>query len=93
MAISRLIYGAAFFQAEIRLQKGTCWTCLKQRGADIRSEIMWFSIEIAVRGGSDMVIQWMLGNIDLPAEKMARLICETLPEEIKKYQMSPVTHV
>ena len=68
-------------------------TFLKQRGADIRSEIMWFSIEIAVRGGSDMVIQWMLGNIDLPAEKMARLICETLPEEIKKYQMSPVTHV
>ena len=29
----------------------------------------------------------------LSGEKMARLICETLPEEIKKYQMSPVTHV
>ncbi|MCG4901122.1 TetR/AcrR family transcriptional regulator [Enterocloster bolteae] len=78
---------------DIEITRRIYETFLKQRGADIRSEIMWFSIEIAVRGGSDMVIQWMLGNIDLPAEKMARLICETLPEEIKKYQMSPVTHV
>ena len=78
---------------DIEITRRIYETFLKQRGADIRSEIMWFSIEIAVRCGSDMVIQWMLGNIDLPAEKMARLICETLPEEIKKYQMSPVTHV
>ena len=77
---------------DIEITRRIYETFLKQRGADIRSEIMWFSIEIAVRGGSDMVIQWMLGNMDLPAEKMARLICETLPEEIKKYQMSPVTH-
>lgn len=78
---------------DIEITRRIYETFLKQRGADIRSEIMWFSIEMAVRGGSDMVIQWILGNIELPAEKMARLICETLPEEIKKYQMSPVTHV
>ena len=78
---------------DIQITRRIYETFLKQRGADIRSEIMWFSIEMAVRGGSDMVIQWMLGNIELPAEKMARLICETLPEAIKKYQMQPVTHV
>ena len=50
---------------DIEITRRIYETFLKQRGADIRSEIMWFSIEIAVRGG-DMVIQWMLGNIDLP---------------------------
>lgn len=70
---------------DIEITRKIYETCLQQKGADIASEQMRFAIEIAVRGGSDMVMQWILGNWEMPAERLASLICETLPEEIKKY--------
>jgi AcrR family transcriptional regulator len=58
---------------------------LTKRGADIHSEVMRFAIEIAVRGGTDMVIGWLLNGMKMEKEELMRLIKRTLPNDILKY--------
>ncbi|MCD8153385.1 MAG: TetR/AcrR family transcriptional regulator [Clostridiales bacterium] len=70
---------------DIEITRKIYETCLTRKGADTSSETMRFAIEIAVQGGSDMVMQWILGNWDISAERLAYYIHQTLPEELKKY--------
>lgn len=60
-------------------------TYLKQKGADIHSEELKFSIDIAVRGGTDMVITWMLDGMKIPKKRFAELMKLSLPPLILKY--------
>lgn len=58
---------------------------LSKRGADIHSEVMRFAIDIAVHGGTDMVIQWLIGGMKMDQKKFMQLIKRTLPNDILKY--------
>ncbi len=55
------------------------------KGADLGSEAMQFAIEIASRGGTDMVIEWLLGGRKMDKVKLVDYLKQTLPYDILKY--------
>lgn len=70
---------------EIEITRKIYETYLMQRGADIESEELRFSIEIAARGGTDMVIEWIRGGMKLPKKRFVELIKLSLPGEMIKF--------
>lgn len=55
------------------------------KGADINSETMRFAIDIASRGGTDMVIEWLLSGMKIEKHKLVSLLKQTLPNDILEY--------
>lgn len=46
---------------------------------------MHFAIDIASRGGTDMVIEWLLGGMKMEKQKLVSLLQQTLPKDILRY--------
>lgn len=70
---------------DISITKKTYEKYLRIKGADINSEIMHFAIDIASRGGTDMVIAWLLDGMKMEKSKLVWLLKRTLPSDILKY--------
>lgn len=70
---------------DISITKRTYEKYLMLKGAEIHSELMCFAIDIASRGGTDMVIEWLLGGMKMEKEKLVLLLKQTLPKDILKY--------
>ena len=58
---------------------------LLEQGADIHDPTMRFAIEIAVRGGMEMVIAWLLGELPMDKYRLRDLIKRTLPTDLLRY--------
>ena len=58
---------------------------LLARGADINDPEMKFAIEIAVRGGMEMVIQWLVTGMPMDKVQFRDMIKRTLPADLLKY--------
>ncbi len=58
---------------------------LLEKGADIYAPEMKFAIEIAARGGTDMVIEWLLNGMKEDKKTLQVLIKRTLPNDLLKY--------
>jgi AcrR family transcriptional regulator len=80
---SRDINGLRGF--DIAVTRKTYEKYLRIKVAEISSEIMQFAIDIASRGGTDMVIEWLLGGMKMEKRKLVWLLKETLPKDILKY--------
>ena len=52
---------------------------LLAKGTDIQSVEMRFAAEIAARGGTDMIIEWLRGGMKEDKRQLLRLIKRTLP--------------
>ncbi len=58
---------------------------LLKKGADIQSAEMCFAIEIAARGGTDMIIEWLRGGMKEDKRQLLYLIKRTLPGDLLQY--------
>lgn len=58
---------------------------LLAKGTDIQSVEMRFAAEIAARGGTDMVIEWLRGGMKEDKRQLLRLIKRTLPGDPLQY--------
>lgn len=58
---------------------------LLDKGADIEQMEMKFAIEIASRGGTDMVITWLLEGMKIDKKQLQAFIKRTLPNDMLKY--------
>lgn len=70
---------------DISITRKTYEKYLILKGADIESEVMQFAIDIASRGGTDMVIEWLIGGMKMDKHKLVLLLKRTLPNDILKY--------
>lgn len=71
--------------ADIALTKKTYEQYLKGKGIEVQKESVEFAIEIASRGGTDMVIQWLCSGMKMDKKKLVQLIKNTLPQEILQH--------
>lgn len=62
---------------------------LLERGADVNTPEMRFAVEIAARGGTDMVIEWLTDGMVMDKHQLLRLIKRTLPNDLLKYLDMP----
>ncbi|PKM65516.1 MAG: TetR family transcriptional regulator [Firmicutes bacterium HGW-Firmicutes-2] len=69
---------------DIQVTRKTYEKYLISKGVDITSEIMQFTIDIASRGGTDMVIEWLLSGMIMDKKKLVELLKRTLPTDILK---------
>lgn len=58
---------------------------LIDKGADTELPEMRFAIEIASRGGTDMVIDWLVGGMKTDKKQLQMLIKRTLPNDMLKF--------
>lgn len=70
---------------DIQVTRKTYEKYLTTRGIDVTSEKMQFAIDIASRGGTDMVIEWLLNGMKMDKKRLVDLLKETLPKEILKH--------
>ncbi len=70
---------------DIESTKRTYEKYLLEKKADIRTPEMQFAIEIAARGGTDMIIEWMSHGMKEDKKQLQRLIKRTLPTDLLKY--------
>lgn len=70
---------------DIAITRKTYQKYLRIKGADINSEIMQFAIDIASRGGTDMVIEWLLNGMKTEKSKLVWLLKHTLPNDILQH--------
>lgn len=70
---------------DIKTTRSTYEKYLISKGVDITSETMQFAIEIASRGGTDMVIEWLLSGMKMDKKRLVELLKRTLPKDILKY--------
>lgn len=80
---SRDINGLRSF--DMHITRRTYEKYLTDRGADITTEEMCFAVEIAARGGTDMVIDWLLGGMKMEKDRLVQLLKRTLPRDILEY--------
>jgi AcrR family transcriptional regulator len=73
---------------DVALTKKAFEKYLAAKGADIYSESMRFSIDIAARGGTDMVIEWLVGGMKMEKARLVCLIKQTLPNDILQHTQS-----
>ena len=72
-------------QYDIDLTRGTYEKYLRAKGADIETGEMRFAVEIASRGGTDMVIDWLIGGMKEEKTTLIALLKRTLPQDIRIY--------
>ncbi|MPW25864.1 TetR family transcriptional regulator [Alkalibaculum sp. M08DMB] len=70
---------------DINVTRITYEKYLFSRSVDITSEIMQFAIDIASRGGTDMVIEWLHSGMKMDKKKLVELLKRTLPIDILKH--------
>lgn len=72
-------------ECDISITQKTYEKYLQEQGACISEPEMQFAIEIAARGGTDMVIKWLLDGMKEDKKQLMKLIKKTLPTDILKY--------
>lgn len=70
---------------DVAVTRKTYEKYLTMKGADINSDIIRFAIDIASRGGTDMVIEWLLTGMKMEKIQLISLLKQTLPKDILKY--------
>ena len=70
---------------DIELTRKTYEKYLLAQGANIETKEMKFAIEIAVRGGTDMVIEWLMSGMKEDKISFKNLIKRTLPNDLLQY--------
>ena len=58
---------------------------LQQKGADVQAPEVQFAIEIAARGGADMIMQWLISGMAMEKDLLCDLIIKTMPVCILRY--------
>ena len=72
-------------QFDVSITRRTYEIYLRQHGADLADEELQFAIEFAARGGTDMVIEWLLSGMKLPPQRLVKLLKQTLPPKLLQY--------
>ena len=72
-------------ESDIKSTRKTYEKYLVAKGADISTVEMEFAIEIASRGGTDMVIKWIMNGMKEERFLLKELIKRTLPKDLLKY--------
>ena len=72
-------------QFDVSITRRTYEIYLRQHGADLADEELQFAIEFAARGGTDMVIEWLLSGMKLPPQRLVKLLKQTLPQKLLQY--------
>lgn len=72
-------------ECDILITRKTYEKYLKKQGAMTSEPEMQFAIEIAARGGTDMVIQWLLGGMKEDKKYLMKMVKRTLPMDILEY--------
>jgi AcrR family transcriptional regulator len=67
---------------DIDYTRKTYQTFLVAKGADIQDPAIQFAIEIAVRGGTDMVIDWIMHDMPISKVQLKDWIKRTLPNDL-----------
>jgi AcrR family transcriptional regulator len=70
---------------DVNYTRRTYQKYLLAQGADIEEPTMRFAIEIAVRGGMEMVIGWLTEGMPISKEQLRDLIKRTLPGDLLRY--------
>lgn len=70
---------------DIQITRKTYEKYLLAQGADINTPEMRFAIEIASRGGTEMVINWLINGMNEDKVQLMMLIKRTLPMDIAAY--------
>lgn len=70
---------------DIQVTRKTYEKYLTSKGVDIASETMQFAIDIASRGGTDMVIEWLHSGMKMDKKKLVELLKRTLPTDVLKH--------
>jgi len=70
---------------DIAVTRKTYEKYLLLKGADIDSPNMQFAIEIASRGGTEMIIEWLFKGMNMDKKQLISLIKQTLPNDILNY--------
>ena len=77
------INGIYFY--DIAMTRRTFEKYLLAKGANIHTPEMQFAIEIASRGGADMVVKWVMGGMAENKVRLKDLIKRTLPLDLLQY--------
>jgi AcrR family transcriptional regulator len=70
---------------DIQITRKTYEKYLLAQGADINTPEMRFAIEIASRGSTEMVINWLINGMNEDKVQLMMLIKRTLPMDIAAY--------
>ncbi|WP_312433255.1 TetR/AcrR family transcriptional regulator C-terminal domain-containing protein [Lacrimispora sp.] len=70
---------------DISVTRKTYEKYLYLKGADITLPQMRFAIDIASRGGTEMIIEWLLTGMKLDKTQLVFLLKQTLPNDILNY--------
>lgn len=70
---------------DVEITRRTYEKYLLEKGADIQLPEMKFAVEIASRGGTDMVIEWLLNGIKADKKQLRTFIKRTLPNDLLRY--------
>lgn len=70
---------------DIAVTRKTYEKYLLLKGADIDAPDMRFAIDIASRGGTEMIIEWLLTGMKMEKKQLVSLLKKTLPGDILKY--------
>lgn len=71
-------------QHDIEITKRIYYSFLEQKGIPVNYMEIEFAIDFASRGGTEIMIEWIKGNIAVSRTELTSLLIATLPEEIKK---------
>lgn len=70
---------------DIAVTRKTYEKYLSLKEADIDLPNMRFAIEIASRGGTEMIIEWLLKGMKMDKKQLVFLLKQTLPNDILNY--------
>ena len=70
---------------DIAVTRKTYEKYLSLKNVDINLPTMRFAIEIASRGGTEMIIEWLLSGMKMDKKQLVSLLQRTLPNDILNY--------
>lgn len=72
-------------KADVDMTASTYSKYLKMKGADVSSADMKFAIRIASCGGTDMILEWLIGGMSMEKSELVCHLKATLPQDILKF--------
>ena len=72
-------------RVDVEMASETHRKYLIKRGADVDSADMQFAVRIAATGGTNMIVEWLLGGMKMEKQELVRHIKHTLPIDILKF--------
>ena len=78
-------HGSPLYTDGTKSTKRTYEKYLLEKGADIHTAPIQFAIAIAARGGTDMIIEWLVRGMPEDKAELQTLIKRTLPNDLLKF--------